>query len=140
MAVIGHGSKLSMIGPTGGSALETPLVLACLSIGTGSNKVDTPDVTDMQTSGTQRVFQAALENSGDVTVKFNYKPTDTGQAGFTATKGLLYNFLITAPSPSTWTRAFSGILQGVDFDFPDDKPITGSGKIQISGPITDTTP
>lgn len=139
MAIIGHGSKISMVGPTGGTQLTTPVDLACLSIDTGSNKVDTPDTTDMLTTGTQRTFTPALENSGDVSIKWNYKPTDPGQAAFILTKGVLYNFKITAPSPCTWTRTFSGITQGIDYSFPDDKPITGSAKIQISGAIVDAT-
>ena len=128
-----------MVGPTGGTQLTTPVDLACLSIGTGSNKVDTPDTTDMLTAGVTRTFQAALENSGDVTIKWNYKPLDPGQAAFILTKGQAYNFKITAPLPSTWTRTFSGINQGIDYEYPDDKPITGSAKIQISGAIVDAT-
>ena len=138
-ALIGHGSVLEIEGPTGGTQLVTPLQVACLSIDPGSNKVDTPDVTDMLTPGTQRQYVPALENPGDVSIKFNYKPGDAGQAGLLATKGVLTNFKIVAPTPSTWNRAFSGILQSVDFSFPDDKPITGSAKIQISGAVTDTT-
>ena len=137
--ILGHGSSLEILGPAGGTQLTTPLPVACLSIDPGSNKIDTPDTTDMLSTGTQRTFTPGLENSGDVSFKFNYKPGDAGQAGLFVAKGVLTNYKIVAPSPSTWTRAFSGILQGVDFSFPDDKPITGSGKIQISGAVTDTT-
>ncbi len=138
-ALIGHGTTLEILGPTGGTQLATPLSVVCISVDPGSNKVDTPDVTDMGTEGTTRQYTAGLENPGDVSIKFNYKPGDLGQAGLIAAKGVLTNYKITAPAPSTWTRAFSGILQGVDFTFPDDKPITGSAKIQISGAVTDTT-
>ena len=138
-ALIGHGSILEIIGPTGGTQLTSPLQIACLSIDPGSNKIDTPDTTDMLTPATQRTFTPGLENSGDVSFKFNYKPTDAGQAGLVVAKGVLTNYKIVAPSPSTWSRAFSGILTGLDWSYPDDKPITGSGKIQISGAVVDTT-
>lgn len=138
-ALIGHGTVLEILGPTGGTQLGTPAPITCLSVDPGSDKVDTPDVTDMGTTGTTRVYTPGLENPGDVSFKFNYKPGDAGQTALMVTKGVLTNFKLTAPSPSTWVRTFSGILTGVDFTFPDDKPITGSGKIQVSGPVTDTT-
>ena len=134
MAIIGHGSKLTLLGPVGGTA--TTLALACLSIDTGSNKVDTPDTTDMLTSGTARVFTPGLENPGDVTVKYNANPTDTAQLGLSAAKGVLSNFKITYPG-STWVETFEGIVTSVDENIPDDKPITRTAKIQISGPKTE---
>lgn len=135
MAIIGHGSKLVIKGPTGGSALGTPLNVACTSIATGSNKVDTPDSTDMLTAGTARTFIAGLENSGDFSIKFNFKPADAAQVAYLATKGIATDFAIVAPG-GAWSLDFSAINTGVDYDFPDDKPVTGSSKAQISGPVT----
>jgi len=134
-AFIGHGSKLRIKGPTGGTALTTPLDVACTSLSTGSNKVDVSDVTDMLTAGTARVFIAGLENSGDISVKFNMKPADPAQVAYIATKGIATDFAIIAPG-GAWSIDFSAINTGVDYDFPDDKPIACTSKAQISGPIT----
>jgi hypothetical protein len=134
MAIIGHGSKLTIVGPHGGTAVNKDL--ACLSIDTGSNKVDTPDTTDMLTTGTTRVFTPGLENPGDVTVKYNSNPTDLSQVALLAAKGLLYDFKITYPG-AVWVETFTGIVTSVDETMPDDKPITRTAKIQKSGPTTE---
>jgi Lambda phage tail tube protein, TTP len=134
MAIIGHGSKLTIVGPHGGTAVNKDL--ACLSIDTGSNKVDTPDTTDMLTTGTTRVFTPGLENPGDVTVKYNSNPTDLSQVALLAAKGLLYDFTITYPG-AVWVETFTGIVTSVDETIPDDKPITRTAKIQKSGPTTE---
>ena len=130
MAIIGHGSKLTIVGPVTCTAVNKDL--ACLSIDPGSNKIDAPDTTDMLTPGTQRVFTPGLENPGDVTIKYNSNPTDASQAALLAAKGQLYNFKIVYPG-GVWTEAFTGIVTSVDETIPDDKPITRTAKIQKSG-------
>lgn len=133
MAIIGHGSKLVIVGPVGGDALV--LSVACLSIDPGSNKIDAPDTTDMLTAGQTRVFTPGLENPGDVTIKYNSNPVDTGQAGLIAAKGIPYLFYIEYPG-AVWYEYFEGIVVSVDESVPDDKPITRTAKIQKSGPTT----
>lgn len=135
MAILGHGSKLTIVGPTGGTAAKKDL--ACLSIDTGSNKVDTPDSTDMLTAGTTRTYGAGLEAPGDVTVKYNSNPTDLSQAALHTAKGLMYDFIIEYPG-GAWFESFSGIVTGVDESVPDDKYITRTAKIQVSGPRTES--
>jgi Lambda phage tail tube protein, TTP len=135
MAIIGHGSKLTIVGPHGGTAVNKDL--ACLSIDTGSNKVDAVDTTDMLTAGSTRTFTGGLENPGDTTVKYNSNPTDLAQAALLAAKGAgLYDFKITYPG-AAWVETFSGIVVSVDESFPDDKNINRTAKIQISGPKTE---
>lgn len=134
MAIIGHGSKLTIVGPVTGTAINADL--ACLSIDTGSNKVDTPDATDMLTTGTARVYNPGLETPGDVTVKFNANPTDAAQAALLAAKGLLYKFEVVYPG-GAWYESFQGIVTGEDESVPDDKYITRTVKIQKSGPTTE---
>lgn len=134
MAVIGHGSVLTVIGPTGTTSVNQNV--ACLTIDFGSNKVDTPETTDMLTAGTTKVFIPALENSGDISAKANVKPGDPGQAALFASKGILYDFKVAYPG-NIRTRAFTGILNSIDESIPDDKPATKSYKIQVSGPIVD---
>ncbi|HZP06774.1 MAG TPA: fibronectin type III domain-containing protein [Terracidiphilus sp.] len=132
MATIGHGSKLVIVGPVGGSNVN--LNLDCTSISRGSNKIDTPENTSMLTAGNVKTYQGAMEAPGDVTAKFNSNPLDAAQAALIAAKGLLYNFQIVWPG-SIWFLSFEGIVQGDDEEFPDDKLITGTAKIQISGPV-----
>lgn len=134
MAIIGHGAKLTIVGPTGGTAITKDL--ACLSIDVGSNKIDAPDTTDMLSTGTARTYISGLENPGDVTVKYNSNPTDLAQAALLAAKGLLYDFKITYPG-AAWVESFSGIVVSVDESIPDDKPITRTAKIQKSGTTTE---
>jgi hypothetical protein len=138
MALIGHGSKLTLLGPAGGTQLTTPLSLACLSIDPGSNKIDAPDTTDMLTAGQTRVYTPGLQNPGDVSVKYNSNPTDPAQAALLAAKGVLYNFAVEYPG-GVWFETFTGIVTSVDESIPDDKPITRSAKIQKSGPTGEGT-
>jgi hypothetical protein len=135
MAIIGHGSTLTILGPTGTTTVNQ--ALACLSIDFGSNKVDTPEVTDMLTAGTTKQFIAGLENSGDVSVKYNVKPGDAGQAALAASKGIIYDFKVTYPG-NVRTRAFTGIVNSIDESIPNDKAATKSAKIQINGALVDT--
>jgi hypothetical protein len=135
MAIIGHGTVLTIIGPTGSSTINLPL--AVLSVDFGSNKIDTPEVTDMSTPGTAKQFIAGLENSGDLSIKYNVKPGDAGQQALVAAKGLIYDFSVVYPG-GVRTRAFTGIVTSVDESIPDDKPATKSAKIQINGYIKDT--
>lgn len=145
MPLIGHGSKLligtatnATNGPFGGSGgaaeLAAALILSCLSVDLGSNKVDTHDVTDMLTSSNQRVFIGGLENPGDLTVKYNIKPGDTAQALLETARAAAvpYDFQVQYPG-SVRIITFSGIVSSIDEAIPDDKPATASAKIQISG-------
>jgi hypothetical protein len=135
MALIGHGSKLTILGPTGTTTVNK--ILACMSIDFGSDKVDTHDTTDMLTPGTQRVKIPGLENSGDLAIKFNVKPGDASQQALRAAKGQLYDYVVTYPG-NVRTRSFTGIVSSIDESIPDDKAATGSAKIDISGAIADT--
>lgn len=137
MAIIGHGSKLTIVGPVSGTAVN--LDLDCLSIDPGSNKIDAPDTTSMLTAGTARVFTPGLENPGDVTVKYNFNPLDLAQAALRTAKGVLYNFVITYPG-NVWAETFQGIVTSVDGNLPDDKAITRTAKIQISGAKAEAQP
>ena len=134
MALIGHGSTLTVLGPTGTTTVN--VAIGCISIDFGSNKVDTPEVTDMSTSGTQKVFIPGLENSGDISVKYYVKPGDAGQAALAAAKGILYDFKAAYPG-NFIVKSFTGIVNGIDESIPDDKPATRSAKIQVSGAIVD---
>ena len=133
MAILGHGSKLIIVGPFGGTAVT--LTLACLSIDPGSNKIDTPDSTDMLTPGAVRTFGSGLETPGDITVKYNSNPTDTAQAALVAAKGVPYIFQIEYPG-GTWYEDFVGIVNSIDESIPDDKFITKTAKIQKTGPTS----
>ena len=134
-ALIGHGSILTVLGPTGTTTVNLPVAL--LSLDFGSNKVDTPEVTDMLTAGTTKTFIPGLENSGDFSGKYNVKPGDPGQAALAAAKGQIYDFKAAYPG-NVRVRAFTGIVSSIDESIPDDKAATKSVKIQITGPIVDT--
>lgn len=135
MALIGHGSTLTILGPTGTTSVNTPL--ACISIDFGSNKIDMPEVTDMASPGMQKAFISGLENPGEVSIKYNVKPGDPGQLALVAAKGVVYDYKVAYPG-NVRVRAFSGILSGLDESIPNDKAATKAAKIQITGPVTDT--
>ena len=134
MSLIGHGSKLTVLGAT--STAPTYTVnkdLDCLSIDFGSNKIDTVDSTSMLTTGTARTYNPGLEDEGDVTVKYNVNPGDSSQAALAASRGVLYDFKVTYPG-AVRVVTFSGILASLDESIPDDKNATKTAKIKISGP------
>lgn len=127
MALIGHGSKLVIVGPHGGSAVNVDL--DCQSIDTGSNKVDTPESTSMLSPGTARTFEPGLEDPGEITVKFFFDPTSAAQLALATAKGKKYDFKIVYPG-GIWQEAGMGIAQGHDTNIPDDKNITRTVKIK----------
>lgn len=128
--IIGHGAALEI---QVGSSFIT--VAGVLSVDFGSNKVDTPDTTDMGTAGSTRTYTPGLENPGDVSIKLNLLPGEATQADLYTAKGLVANFkAVTAGTIST--RTFTGIITSLDVAIPDDKLATLTCKIQISGPVT----
>jgi hypothetical protein len=137
MAIIGHGSKLVIVGPHGGSAVNG--ILDCQMINTGSNKVDTPESTSMLSPGTSRTYEPGLEDAGEITVKFFFDPTDAGQVALYAAKGKKYDFKIVYPG-GMWEEVGVGIAQGHDTDVPDDKNITRTVKIKKTGVWTEDEP
>jgi hypothetical protein len=137
MAIIGHGSKLVIVGPHGGSPVNADL--DCQSINTGSNKVDTPESTSMLSAGTSRTYEPGLEDAGEITVKFFFDPSDAGQAALYAAKGKKFDYKIVYPG-GMWEEVGVGIAQGHDTDVPDDKNITRSVKIKKTGVWTEDEP
>lgn len=129
---IGHGSQFE-VNTTGATYV---VVAGCQSGAFGSNKVDTLDTTDLGTSGSSRTFLGGLENPGDFSAKFNLLPGDATQGNLVTLKdGTVHNFKFITPG-ATATYSFSGVITSIDRDIPDDKLMTMTCKIQISGPIT----
>lgn len=132
MELIGHGTALEF--NTTGSTYVT--IAGCQSIDTGSNKVDTHDVTNMSTAGTARAFIGGLKDSGDISAKFNLLPTDATQADlYAAQDGAVHNWKIVLPG-AVQTLAFAAIVTSIDRGIPDDKTVTFSAKLKITGEIT----
>lgn len=128
--LIGHGGSFNLM------VSGTPAPInGLLSVDYGSNKVDTPETTNMGSSGTARTFIPGLENSGDVTVKFNRLPTDTSQAALIAAKGSVQSFQHIEEGELS-TQSFSGIITSFTKSAPDDKLQTCTFKIQLTGPVT----
>jgi hypothetical protein len=133
MAKIGHGSQLKVgdgVTPTEGFTA----VNGVISISDGSDKADILDSTDMGTSGNHRTFVGGLVDEGDVTVKMNLIPGDTTQTGLRALKGTTNNYQVVDIAGET--AKFAGILQSFTKDRPDDKFMTITAKIKISGVVT----
>lgn len=131
LPTIGHGSVFNMIvGST-----TTPLA-GVKSIAFGSDKVDALDTTNMSSAGITRTFIGGLHNPGDVTVKFNYEPTDASQATLYGLEdGQVHNFSVVYPG-SIATESFSGIIVSLTKDVNDDKLAERTLKIQIAGSFT----
>lgn len=105
----------------------------------GSQKRDALDTTDAGTTGTTRTFIGGLENPGEWSGKFNYLPGDVTQNDlWAADDGAIHSFKFIYPN-GTNMRVFSGIvLSSKDISAPDDKLVTFSVKIQLTGASTDT--
>jgi predicted secreted protein len=128
---IGHGTVFNLI-----SGSTTTPINGVLSFDFGSNKVDTLDTTTMSTSGNARSYQGGLEDPGDATLKLDYLPTDTSQATlYTAKDGTVHSFSVVWPAAIS-TETFSGIITSIDKSGPDDKLVTLSVKIKLTGART----
>lgn len=132
--IIGHGQQFEV-----NTTESTYVAIAGLiSVDPGSNKVDALDSTDCGTAGFNRTFVGGLQNSGDYSLKFNYLPGDATQNDLrTFEDGTVHNFKWILPNGAQ-SRQFSGIITSIDMGSPDDKLITFTVKIQVSGPQTDS--
>jgi hypothetical protein len=129
--LIGHGTIFNLVA----GSTSTPIA-GVQSVDFGSDKVDTLDTTSMSTTGIARTFIGGLEDTGDVSVKLEYLPTDTSQAALIAAKdGASHNFSVVYPAAIA-TETFSGIITSIDKSVPDDKVATLSVKIKLTGPRT----
>lgn len=131
MSLIGHGTQFELL--VGSSYIA---IQGVLSVEFGSNKVDTHDTTDMLSTGSTRTFIGGLENPGDASAKLNFLPGDSTQAALTTAKdGTVHSFRVIYPG-AIQTDSFDGIITAIDKSDPDDKLLTKTCKIQISGPVT----
>ncbi len=105
-------------------------------------KLDLADVTNFQ-SGQYREFLATLLDSGDLTYKGNFIPSDSSQAsllGFFNAAQLVAWKVVLPTNPSTSLPyghfTFNAFVSSLEFGLPNDKEATISGKLKITGPIT----
>lgn len=136
--VIGHGSKLQL----GDGAPTTEVfqeIKGTTQITFGSSKLDTPETTNMGSTGITRTYGTGLRTPGDVTAKINYIPGDASQQALSlaAQAGLKHNFKVILPAVSL-TRAFNASIVSFDLDVPDDKIPTYSLKLTLTGDYTET--
>jgi hypothetical protein len=124
--LIGHGAHFTVDGTT---------VRGCLSGDFGSEKTDTPETTNFGSAGTTRSYIGGLKNPGDFTAKFNVLPTDTSQLALDAANDTgVHTFTFVQPG-SIVTSTFSGIISGRTESTTDDKLVTATYKIQITGDV-----
>jgi hypothetical protein len=121
------------------------LVAEVLSIQGPTEKLDTHDVTNMDSPNFYREFIATLHDGGDVAFDVNYLPNSSGQLSlhtdFVArTKRnwslVLPNDPTTSPLTSFGTWSFSAYIVEMGKDFPIDKQMTQKIKLKITGAPT----
>lgn len=131
---IAHGSQFQL--NTTGSTYVA--ILGMVDADFPGDKVDTPETTDMGTSGIERTFTSGLHDAGEFTAKFNRLPGDATQIDLETARdaGGVHNFKFVWPSGLT--TSFSGVIASVPVGkFTDDKLITFDIKVKISGkPVT----
>ena len=107
-------------------------------------KVETADVTNVQSPGGVKEFKPTLTDPGELDFTCNYIPDDAGQialqtAALETTKPVL-PFQLSLPqsslqgsevTPGVWN--FNGIVNGLKYDTPLDKEATVAVKIKVSG-------
>jgi Lambda phage tail tube protein, TTP len=140
MAVIGHGSTLSLdttVNGTGASGDTWTPIGGLTDLNLDGIKIATVDTTDMSTPGIDRTFISALRDNGDLSAKMNLKPGDASQTAFLAQAGVNAFYRILTAGGLVQI-AFQGTLTDTGLSMPDDKLLTRSIKIKVSGPAVET--
>jgi hypothetical protein len=128
-AISGFGSTLGYQAGTDGTYTTLAEIT---NISPPNMKVDTADVSTMDSPDSFKEYIALLADGGEVTVQLNFKASIT-----TTITGLLRlkkTWKITLPDSSNWV--FSGILTGLDGAIPHDGKVTQSFTLKISGKPT----
>jgi predicted secreted protein len=107
------------------------------------SKMDTPDVTNMETVNRYREYIATLLDAGEISIEGNYIPHDTTQQNLQALfdNATLAPWTITNPAqsievsgdllPGFW--AFNAYLTSLDIDWDVAKEATFSAKLKVTG-------
>ena len=128
----------------GGEPLASPPVLfqdiaEIQQVAFSGSKVDLADVTNTQSPNRRREYIATLIDSGELTFNANFIPSDGSQAALRSTMDAAeaVNWLVTLPN-SLGTLAFAGIITSLDRNLDFSKEAKLSGKVKITGPITES--
>lgn len=123
---IGYGTSISRAGNN---------IAEVVSIKPPALKMDTPDVTTMDSATSFRQFIAGLKDGGEVGITMKFYPGDTlGQYGLMQDleNGTKQAFIITLPdSLATWT--FNGFVTSIDPDVPLDDAVGLEATIKVTG-------
>jgi predicted secreted protein len=138
-AGIGLGTTLAVNTGTDAEPTWTP-VAELKSINQSGRQVATEDVTNFQSSA--REFIPTLLDAGSWDIAGSRIATDAGQLAMeTAFQGLtIKDFQIQLPKAGGQTTAgdmfeFSALIQELNYSIADDKAVTFSAKLKVSGNI-----
>lgn len=119
-----------------GSPLAFQIIAEIKKISFSGAKYDLADVTNMQ-SGNFREWLPTLADAGEVSFEGNDVSADPTQIELLAlfNGAVLTVWNVVLPS-GKGTISFNGYVSSIDRTYPVDKEATLSGKIKITGPIT----
>lgn len=132
-AVAGRGTLLQALF---GSPLEMQTIAEMKNISFSGSKYDLADVTNMQ-SGNFKEWLPTLADSGDLSFSGNKIGLDATQEQLITffNNATLVTWQIIAPGTPNYIT-FKGYVVELSSSFPVDKEVTISGKIKITGMIT----
>ena len=131
-AIIGKGSSLQV--KVSGSFVP---IIEIMSATLSGSKTDQVDVSNFDSPSGFREFRPTLSDPVDCSFTGNWIPSDASQQDL---QTLFNNQTVTDVQivlpDSGPTLSFSGFVSGFDRTIKFDEAITLSGKIKITGPIT----
>jgi hypothetical protein len=138
--VLGKGSVFSI--STNGTTYTPVAQIKTISFSGG--KLDTEDITNMDSPGDFREYAPTLLDAGQAAISGVFNPADPGQLMLAAT--FLGPTLVTcklqypvmAGFTTGFLRTFTGWVTESNLDAQFDKSSTLSATIKVTGPITDT--
>lgn len=139
-AFIGMGLSLGL---GSGSPVTYEDIAEIKNVQRSGSKVDTVDVTNMESVGAYREFIAGLIDGGEFSFSANYIPHDSTQQALQASMDnqTVAPWKLTLPAksisdsenttPGFWS--FLALVTSFDIDLPTDKEASISAKLKISG-------
>jgi len=141
--VTGKGSTLS-IATAGSGTLTYTEVKQIKTTQYSGTKMDTEDITNMDSPGAFREYAPTLNDGGQLAVSGVFDPADPGQLMFSAAFNaqtlisVKHQFAPASGQTVGFLRTFVGYVTENTLDLQFDKSSTFNGTLKITGQITDT--
>ena len=130
--IAAYGTLIKRGDGNGGSEAFTP-VAEVDAINGMDLKMDTDEVTHMQSTGRWKEFIGTCLDAGEITLDVNFIPTNTTMSASAGLLSDMSNFVKRNFKMTVTTWSFSALVVGFNMKAPHDKALSATFKLKITG-------